>query len=160
MIRDLWLLSILVIKSELWYTRNKAVYENKKPNWPLFYKRILYQIQDYSVRLKGAMKNCCEDMKILDYFCVRYRRVHFHEPVECFWAAPGDSELLLCCHRAARGNPGMAGAGVVARDSTCAVLGAISIGLGMTTNYLAEVCHYCWFGMGDKMGYKEGNNSD
>ncbi|KAI3898741.1 hypothetical protein MKW98_000854 [Papaver atlanticum] len=35
--------------------------------------------------------------------------------------------------------PGIAGAGVVARDANCSVLGAMCIGLRVTSNYLAEL---------------------
>lgn len=53
MIRDLWLVANLVVRSELWAMRNKCVFERKKANWSLFYKRVLKLIQDYSVRLRG-----------------------------------------------------------------------------------------------------------
>ncbi|XP_026459759.1 uncharacterized protein LOC113360466 [Papaver somniferum] len=137
--KDLWLISILVVRSELWYTRNKKAFENKKPNWPLFFKRVLYQIQQYSVHLKGDMKNTCGDVRILEYFRVRHRRIKQHVPIECVWTPPAEGELLLCCDGAARGSPSTAGAGVIARNDICEVLGAISIGLGTTTNYLAEI---------------------
>lgn len=61
------------------------------------------------------MKNSAEDVVILDYFRVRYRSIKQHHPVECFWQPPNEDEILLCCDGAARGNPGRAGAGVVAR---------------------------------------------
>ncbi|XP_026428856.1 uncharacterized protein LOC113324781 [Papaver somniferum] len=46
---------------------------------------------------------------------------------------------MLCCDGAARGNLGRAGAGVVVRDTNANVLGAMSVGFGIQTNYLAEV---------------------
>ncbi|XP_026420068.1 uncharacterized protein LOC113316050 [Papaver somniferum] len=46
MVRDLWLLANLVIKSELWALRNKVVFEHKKPNWNMFFKRVLKLVQD------------------------------------------------------------------------------------------------------------------
>ncbi|XP_026420116.1 uncharacterized protein LOC113316107 [Papaver somniferum] len=80
-----------------------------------------------------------EDMVLLDYFRVFHRSVRHQQPIEVLWKPPDLNEILICCDGAARGNPGIAGAGVVARDSSCAVLGALSIGLGVTTNYLAEL---------------------
>ncbi|XP_026383885.1 uncharacterized protein LOC113279409 [Papaver somniferum] len=139
MVRELWLLANLVIKSELWALRNKGVFEQKKPNWNMFFKHVLKLIQDYSVRLKGYMNNCAEDIVILDYFRVQHRWVKFQQPIECFWHPPENNEIQLCCDGAARGNPCRAGAGVVARDSSCNITGAMSIGLGVTTNYLAEL---------------------
>lgn len=67
------------------------------------------------------------------------RKVKLREPVECFWEPPGVDELMLCCDGAARGNPGVVGEGVVARDTDSNVLGVMCIGLGITTNYLVEV---------------------
>ncbi|XP_026459481.1 uncharacterized protein LOC113360156 [Papaver somniferum] len=139
MVCDLWLLANLVLKSELWALRNKGVFEQKKANWSIFYKRVLKLIQDYSVRLRGHMKNNADDVLILNYFRVHHKTVMQFQPVECYWHPPNDDEILLCCDGAARGNPGRAGAGVVARDAYCNVLGAMLIGLGITTNFLAEL---------------------
>ncbi|XP_026399704.1 uncharacterized protein LOC113295588 [Papaver somniferum] len=61
------------------------------------------------------------------------------EPIECFWSPPDRDEILLCCDGDAKGNPGVAGAGVVVRDHDCNFIGATSIGLGRTNNYLAEL---------------------
>lgn len=36
MFKDLWLLSILVVRSELWMTRNGCVYDNQRVNWHFF----------------------------------------------------------------------------------------------------------------------------
>ncbi|XP_026433422.1 uncharacterized protein LOC113330830 [Papaver somniferum] len=138
-VRDLWLIANLVLRSELWQLRNKAVFEHKKPNWSIFHKRVLKLIQDYSIRLKGHMNNSDDDVVLLNYFRVQHRSVKLHHPVACFWLPPKTNELQICCDGAARGNPGVAGAGVVARDEHCSVLGAMSIDLGVTTNYLAEL---------------------
>ncbi|XP_026417174.1 uncharacterized protein LOC113312652 [Papaver somniferum] len=138
-VRDMWLITNLVLRSELWKLRNKAVFEHKKPNWSIFHKRVLKLIQDYSIRLKGHMNNSDDDVVLLNYFIVQHRSVKLHHPVACFWLPPEANELQICCDGAARGNPGVAGAGVVARDEHCSVLGAMSIGLGVTTNYLAEL---------------------
>ncbi|XP_026396047.1 uncharacterized protein LOC113290678 [Papaver somniferum] len=48
-------------------------------------------------------------------------------------------ELSMCCDGVARGNPGVVGAGVVARDHGANVVGSMSVGLGITTNYLVEI---------------------
>ncbi|XP_026396011.1 uncharacterized protein LOC113290645 [Papaver somniferum] len=139
MIQDLWLLANCLLKSELWALRNKAVFEQKKPNWSMFYRRVLKLIQDYSVKLKRNMKFCVEEMRIMDYFRVLHRRIKLHQPVECYWVPPNEDEIILCCDGAARGNSGVEGEGVVARDASCNVFGAMSIGLGVTTNFLEEL---------------------
>ncbi|XP_026378628.1 uncharacterized protein LOC113273074 [Papaver somniferum] len=138
MIRDLWRLSNLVIRSELWETRNRAVFQRQQPSWSLFFKRVVKMIQVYSVCLRAYMRNCAEDVLLLDYFRVIHRSVRHHQPVEVF-CQPPDVNELQSCDGAGRGNPGVAGKGVVARDVNCSVLGVMSIGLGVTSNYLAEL---------------------
>lgn len=84
------------------------------------------------------MHNTVEDLRILDFFRVCHRKLRVIQPIACFWSPPEPGELLLCCDGASRGNPGVAGAGVIARNVDCDVLGATSVGLGITTNFLAE----------------------
>lgn len=139
MVCDIWLLSNLVIRSELWAVRNKVVFEHKKAHWNLFFKRVLKLIQEYAVRLKSFMRNCAEDIIILGFFHVQHRKIKQLKPIECFWQPPDENEVQICCDGAARGNPGVVGDGVVARDASFSVLGAMSIGLGITNNYLAEL---------------------
>ncbi|XP_026428609.1 uncharacterized protein LOC113324502 [Papaver somniferum] len=129
MVKDLWLVSILVLRSELWYQRNKMVYEKKKPCWTFFKKRVFNLIHEYSARMTGYMFNKVEDLEILNFFRVKCHRVKMLEPVECFWQPPMHNQLLLCCDGASRGNPGVAGAGVVERNSACEVVGAMCVGL-------------------------------
>ncbi|XP_026443168.1 uncharacterized protein LOC113343060 [Papaver somniferum] len=124
-VHDLWLIANLVLRSELWQLRNKAVFEDKKPNWSIFHKRVLKLIQDYSIRIKGHMNNSADDVVLLNYFRVQHHSVKWHQPVACFWLPPEANELKICCDGAERGNPGVAGAGVVARDEHCSVLGAM-----------------------------------
>lgn len=80
--------------------------------------------------------------------------------------------MQFCCDGASRGNPDRTGVGVVVRDSDANVLGAMSVGFGVRTNYLAEL--FCiivaleWtkFGIGDicirtdSMGAVQAYNSD
>ncbi|XP_026378401.1 uncharacterized protein LOC113272819 [Papaver somniferum] len=89
--------------------------------------------------MKGCMHNRVEDLEILDFFRVKCRKVKMLEPVECLWQPPMQNQLFLCCDGVSRGNPGVAGAGVVARNSTCEVVGAMCVGLGVISNFLAEL---------------------
>ncbi|XP_026435147.1 uncharacterized protein LOC113332862 [Papaver somniferum] len=42
------------------------------------------------------------------------------------------------------GNPGMAGFGIIARSNSCEVIGTVSGGLGISTNYIAETLAIIW----------------
>ncbi|XP_026441437.1 uncharacterized protein LOC113340517 [Papaver somniferum] len=56
----------------------------------------------------------------------------------CYWSPPEQDFVMFCCDGSSFGNPGSAGFGFVVRDSNCQVLGAMSGGIGVATNYLAE----------------------
>ncbi|XP_026455275.1 uncharacterized protein LOC113356376 [Papaver somniferum] len=139
MIKDIWLTTILVVRAELRLARNKIVYEKKTTNLEFFKKRVFHLVNEHSVRSKSFMHNSVYDLSILNFFRVHHRRVRNIQPLECFWSPPPRDVLLLCCDGAAKGNPGRAGAGVVARDADCNVVGAMSIGLGVANNYMAEL---------------------
>ncbi|XP_026442635.1 uncharacterized protein LOC113342252 [Papaver somniferum] len=95
-VQDLWLVANLVVRSELWFTRNKKVYEKKTPCWSLFQKRVFNLVHEYSVRTKNFMHNSLEDLKLLDFFRVRHKKVKHAIPKECYWEPPNQNELLLC----------------------------------------------------------------
>ncbi|XP_026442694.1 uncharacterized protein LOC113342340 [Papaver somniferum] len=116
-VKDLWLLAILVIRSELWQTRNMACFQNSSVSIHFFKKRVFYLISEYAGRLKGFMHNTTTDLDLLNFFRVMHRKVKQVQPIECFWSPPNRDEILLCCDGAAKGNPGIAGAGVVVRDA-------------------------------------------
>ncbi|XP_026378092.1 uncharacterized protein LOC113272480 [Papaver somniferum] len=59
--------------------------------------------------------------------------------IECFFYLPEDGITLLCCDGASRGNPCYSGYGFIARDSSGNFLTAESGGLGITTNFVAEI---------------------
>ncbi|XP_026399124.1 uncharacterized protein LOC113294974 [Papaver somniferum] len=85
------------------------------------------------------MHNTAADWDILNFFRVKHRQVKHSIPVECSWSPPDVGELLLCCDGASKDIPGTAGAGVVVRDHDCNFVGEMSIGLGRTNNFLAEL---------------------
>ncbi|XP_026405131.1 uncharacterized protein LOC113300149 [Papaver somniferum] len=102
-------------------------------------QRVLHLIHEYSIRLKSCMHNTTSDLDILNYFRVVRRKVKTSQPMECFWYPPNDDELVICCDGAAKGNHGVAGASAVVKDANCNFVRAMSIGLGRTTNFLAEL---------------------
>ncbi|XP_026400416.1 uncharacterized protein LOC113296324 [Papaver somniferum] len=116
-----------------------ACFQNAAVSIHFFKQRTFHLIHGFSIRLKSFMHNTSEDLEILNCFGVRHRQVKIIQPIECSWVPPNWDERLLCCDGAAKGNPGRAGAGVVVRDAGCDFVGAMSIGLGRTNNFLAEL---------------------
>ncbi|XP_026399738.1 uncharacterized protein LOC113295620 [Papaver somniferum] len=96
-------------------------------------------IHECEARLKGYMFNFAYDLQILKTFDIKYRKVKSAREIKCFFSLPEDGTTLLCCDGASRENPGCAGYGFVARDSYGNFLIAESGGLGITTNFVAEI---------------------
>lgn len=92
MIKYLWLVAILAIRSELWMTRNKITYVGAKANWYKLRQRVFQLIHDNSRRMNGYMHNTVEDLKVLNYFRVAHRKTKVITPVECLLNAFG-------CHK-------------------------------------------------------------
>ncbi|XP_026399201.1 uncharacterized protein LOC113295056 [Papaver somniferum] len=58
---------------------------------------------------------------------------------QCFFKLPALNQTLLCCDGASRGNPWKAGHGFIARNSDGGCIGAAAGGIGIATNYIAEI---------------------
>ncbi|OVA07843.1 Ribonuclease H domain [Macleaya cordata] len=52
---------------------------------------------------------------------------------------PEVGQIKLGCDGCSRGNPGPAGAGMVLRGSDGGTIGAMAVGLGICTNFIAEI---------------------
>lgn len=63
-IKELWLIANLVIRSELWFTRNKKVYEKKAPNG-LFFQQRVFNFMSIHVDLGVS---CIIQLKICEYW--------------------------------------------------------------------------------------------
>ncbi|XP_026420214.1 uncharacterized protein LOC113316209 [Papaver somniferum] len=85
------------------------------------------------------MYNNVEELCIANFFRVVHRKVKVLELIECFWEPPEFNEIMLCWDGVSRGNTGIAGVGAIARGVDLSVLGAMWVGFGIQTNYLAEI---------------------
>ncbi|XP_026458435.1 uncharacterized protein LOC113358940 [Papaver somniferum] len=85
--------------------------------------------------MKGKMWNTTYDLQILKV-C---RRIYSKSIKEIFFSLPVNNQILLCCDGASLGNPGMSGYGFVGRSSNGECIFAMAGGLGVATNYFAEV---------------------
>ncbi|XP_026450792.1 uncharacterized protein LOC113350904 [Papaver somniferum] len=95
-------------------------------------------VKDCEVRLKGFMNNTSYDLQILKHFGIGCRKVKTIKAIECSFSLP-DLDKIFCCDGASRGNPGCAGYGFIARDYASNFIAAESGGLGISTNFIAEI---------------------
>ncbi|XP_026420220.1 uncharacterized protein LOC113316217 [Papaver somniferum] len=67
------------------------------------------------------------------------RKVKTAKAIKCFFSLPEPDNLLFCCDGASRGNPGNAGYGFIVRDNSGSFITAECGGLGISTNFIAEI---------------------
>ncbi|XP_026383614.1 uncharacterized protein LOC113279122 [Papaver somniferum] len=97
-VQEIWMILAFNVMVDIWFTKNKAFFEN------------MAQIK----------------MKI-------------PKIIECQFQLPDENTILFCCDGASRGNPGISGYGFIVRNFSGQFIAAESGGLGITTNFVAEV---------------------
>ncbi|XP_026377694.1 uncharacterized protein LOC113271990 [Papaver somniferum] len=90
-------------------------------------------------RMKSNKWNQNYDLQIIAFFKLGLRHSKFQCIKTCYWIPPPMGYTMFFCDGSSFGNPGAAGFGVVVRDHVCQVLGVLSGGIGIGTNYIAEV---------------------
>ncbi|XP_026459308.1 uncharacterized protein LOC113359968 [Papaver somniferum] len=108
-IKEIWKTDAFITMKKICFLRNRAVFDDIQPN---------------AKELKLRISQCTKE---------------YEESEACQDTGNFGDQILLCCDGAARNNPGEAGYGFVGRDSYGTVLIAVAGGMGITTNFMAEV---------------------
>ncbi|XP_026444659.1 uncharacterized protein LOC113344992 [Papaver somniferum] len=95
-------------------------------------------VKEGGLRMKGHKWNQIYDEQLIKFFSLGHKSTKYQCIRTCFWTPPTNGYILFCCDGSSFGNPGATGFGVVVRDEYCQVIGTLSGGLGMATNYIAE----------------------
>ncbi|XP_026384054.1 uncharacterized protein LOC113279590 [Papaver somniferum] len=134
-IKQVWYNSAFNTMVELWFTRNSVIYEAVTPDVEKFKQRIIRVTGECSARMKGEMWGTMYDLQVLLFFGISGVRAKITTVKQCFFKMLELNQILISCNGAYKGNPGMAGLGFVARNSSGACIGVASGGLGLATNY-------------------------
>lgn len=118
-----------IILKELWFQKNIFFFEDIKPNMQRFKCRILKLVHESGLRIKGTKWCQNYDQQIITAFELGIRHSKFQCIKKCCWTPPDLGVVMFCCDGSSFGNPGSAGFGVVARDSNCQVIGALTGGI-------------------------------
>ncbi|XP_026428512.1 uncharacterized protein LOC113324408 [Papaver somniferum] len=124
---------------ELCFMRNKAVFDDIQPNAVALKQRIMQHTKEYKVIIKGYMWNTVEDLQILKTFGMKCWKVKHIKIQECLFTFPIGDQILLYCDGDSRNNTREAGYGFVGRNSNGVVLIVVAGGMGIATNFMAEV---------------------
>ncbi|XP_026397055.1 uncharacterized protein LOC113291774 [Papaver somniferum] len=138
-IKEVWLTTACATLRELWFQKNKMLFENVQPNVNRFRSMIMSLVHYGSYRMQGVSWNQIYDSQILQFLNVIGKCTSLNIIKECYWCGPAEGYVLFSCNGAAFGNPGNAGFGIFARSHDFQVLGTISGGIGVSSNYIAEV---------------------
>ncbi|XP_026378615.1 uncharacterized protein LOC113273060 [Papaver somniferum] len=127
------------IMVELWFLRNAVIYDAFVPNNEYFQQKIMRITKESSIRMIGKMWGRVDDLQILHFFGISGIKATCATVKQVFFKLPEVHQVLICCDGALKSNPGLAGFGFVARVNSGECVGAASGGIGLATNYLAEV---------------------
>ncbi|XP_026416351.1 uncharacterized protein LOC113311766 [Papaver somniferum] len=139
LVKEAWITAACDITRDLWFQKNKRIFENTKPNIQSFKCRIQKTVFEGGLRMKGNKWSQNYDLQTIQFFKLGTRNIKFQKIIVCYWNPLGIGYTLFCCDGTSIGNPGAAGFRVLIRDHLCQVLGAMEGGIATTTNYIAEV---------------------
>ncbi|XP_026399646.1 uncharacterized protein LOC113295532 [Papaver somniferum] len=137
-IKEVWRTAAFITMRELWFTRTKMLYKEEGFSLEKIKKKILNFTMEFEVRMKEPMWNCSYDLQVLKALGLKCRKVKGTRVKE-FSFNPPQKKILLCCDGASKGNPGLSGYGFIRRTISGAFLVVVSGGLGVSTNYYAEI---------------------
>ncbi|XP_026383865.1 uncharacterized protein LOC113279387 [Papaver somniferum] len=138
-IEECWGIIACAILRDLWLQKNKMIFLQVKPNIQSFKRRIKRTVLEGGVKIKGHKWSTKIDDQVILFFKLKPRNLKYQCIKPCYWILPRTGVVMFCCDGASFENPGASGFGVVIRDHLCRVLGVISGGIGIATNYIAEV---------------------
>ncbi|OVA01560.1 Reverse transcriptase zinc-binding domain [Macleaya cordata] len=138
-IHDLWAAAISNVLTEIWHHRNSCVFNNIPASSRRVKSKILANFFECSILMKMILHNRVEDLMIFKNLQINPRPAKPTRVLQCFWSLPDLDQLKIGCDGCSRGNLGPSGAGVILRDHTGNTIGAMSAGLRICTNFVAEL---------------------
>lgn len=68
LVKSLWLIAAYTIVRELWFLKNRIIFEDKQESEEQFKNKIIKLIRDFSIRLKSTVHTNNYELEILKYF--------------------------------------------------------------------------------------------
>lgn len=84
-VKEIWLVAASVTMMELWFLRNRIVFENAVPDVTKFKKRVMKFTGDCNIRMKGNMWDTGCDHQVLRNFDSEKRIVRTRQMKFKFW---------------------------------------------------------------------------
>ncbi|XP_026383854.1 uncharacterized protein LOC113279375 [Papaver somniferum] len=138
-VKEVWILFASITMMEIWFLRNRIVLDEEKVDSVGLKQRIKQLTKDYSIRMTRYMWDCNYDYQVLRNFDLGRRPTKIQRIIEVKFKLPEENQVLICYDGASRRNPGLAGYGFVYRSSSGEFIYAESTGIGIASNFLAEI---------------------
>ncbi|KAF6174510.1 hypothetical protein GIB67_004704 [Kingdonia uniflora] len=137
-LRDLWAGAVWGGSSLIWQARNNCLYEALNFSLAIVKWQWLKRIQDCAALSTSFMFNTQIELGILHCLGVDVHACKHPLVKSCYWELPRIGEIKINTDGAAKGNPGKGGIGCIYRDCNGNVLGTLTKGLGLVSNFIAE----------------------
>ncbi|XP_026399034.1 uncharacterized protein LOC113294874 [Papaver somniferum] len=155
-IKEVWRVISFITMRELWFARNKYIYEEEAFSLEIIKSKILKFTVECEVRMKASMWNNSYDLQVLKALGVKWIKVKGTRVKEVYFQLPPQNKILLCCDGASKGNPGISGYGFIGRIISGEYLVVVAGALGVSTNFFAEILTILNAGEWEvSKGYKE-----
>ncbi|KAF6174009.1 hypothetical protein GIB67_039960 [Kingdonia uniflora] len=122
----------------IWKACNNCLYKDLNVSLANEKRKWINQIQDSTVLSTSLMHINQTDLGILHCLGVVVHSCKHPLLKSCFWELPRIREIKINTDGAAKGNPGKGGIGCIFCDCNSKVMGTLSKGLGLVTNFMAE----------------------
>ena len=138
-LRALWRVGIIAVIHNLWYARNQVVFYDKSTSISMIIRAICNNIKEAESFKVGHMKNSISDLAILRRLHVSGLPQKAAVMVSVSWLKPPFGWIKINTDGAARGAPGIAGAGGIFRDHRGIAIASFAAPLEVCYAFEAEL---------------------
>ncbi|XP_026416790.1 uncharacterized protein LOC113312247 [Papaver somniferum] len=122
LVKEIWMTAACATMKELWFQRNKKLFEEVEPDLNSFKCRIWKLVHEGGCKMKGSRWGQAYDQQIIEFFKLGIRFSKYSCIKACHWSPPKHGYLLFCCDGSSFGNPRNAGFGIIVRDYEARIL--------------------------------------
>ncbi|KAF6173866.1 hypothetical protein GIB67_039817 [Kingdonia uniflora] len=137
-LKDLWTGAVWGGSFLIWKAPNNCLYEGLNVSLANEKRKWINQIHEIAMLSTSLMHNSQSDLSILRCLGVAVNSCKHPMVKSCYWELPRIGEIKINTDGVAKGNPRKGGIGCIFRDCNGCVLGTLSKGLGLVTNFMAE----------------------
>ncbi|KAF6157138.1 hypothetical protein GIB67_041599 [Kingdonia uniflora] len=137
-LKDLWAGAVWGGSFLIWKAHNNCLYEGMNVSFANEKRKWINQIHETAMLSTSLMHNSQSDLAILHCLGVAVHSCNHPMVKSCYWELPRIGKIKINTDGDVKGNHRKRGIGCIIRDYNGCVLGTLSKGLGLVTNFMAE----------------------